>query len=379
MAKQLLFDTDARQRVLQGVRKISGVVKSTLGPGGRNVILQKSFGSPVVTKDGVTVAKEIELEEPFENMGAKMVREVATKTNDIAGDGTTTATVLAEAIFAEGLKAIGTPAPTPMVIQARYRQGRRGRGGQEALESMAKPVKNSRRTRSPSIARSISANGDAHHRRVCSPMPSRRSVSDGVVTVEEAKGMDTDVGGGRRHGSSTRASSRPTSSPTPRQDPVRRPRGRARSSSTRRRSAIAAPDLVPGARGGRPEGPQTAARSSPRTSRAEALSALVINRLRGDDARSCAVKAPGFGDRRKAMLEDLSVLVGGTRSSHEGHWLRAGRPSTSVHLGHAAPRSIDHEGPDDLLQAVRRQEGGDLEQAYRPVRAGADRSDDIEL
>ena len=111
MAKQILFDTDARQRVLEGVRKIAGVVKSTLGPGGRNVILQKSFGSPSVTKDGVTVAKEIELEEPFENMGAKMVKEVANKTNDLAGDGTTTASVLVEAIYSEGLKAMATGAP----------------------------------------------------------------------------------------------------------------------------------------------------------------------------------------------------------------------------------------------------------------------------
>ena len=184
MAKQLLFDNDARQRVLQGVRKIAGVVKATLGPGGRNVILQKSFGSPVVTRDGVTVAKEVELEEPFENLGAKMVREVANKTNDVAGDGTTTATVRVEAVDAEGTQDLAT------------RGARVGlqRGVEKAiaavvaeLEAMAIPVEG--RKQIEQVA-SLSANHDPEIGTMIADAVEKAG-KDGVITVEEGKGIDS--------------------------------------------------------------------------------------------------------------------------------------------------------------------------------------------
>ncbi|MHC4160646.1 MAG: TCP-1/cpn60 chaperonin family protein, partial [Planctomycetota bacterium] len=184
MAKQMLFDTEARQRVLQGVRKISRVVKATLGPGGRNVILQKSFGGPVVTRDGVSVAKEIELEEPFENMGAKMVREVANKTNDLAGDGTTTASLLVEAIYSEGLKALASGAP-PVLLQRGIEKATASVA--EALEKSAIPIEG--RDHIVQVA-TIAANHDAQIGELLADAVEKAG-KDGVITVEEGKGIET--------------------------------------------------------------------------------------------------------------------------------------------------------------------------------------------
>ena len=319
MAKQLLFDNDARQRVLQGVRKIAGVVKATLGPGGRNVILQKSFGSPVVTRDGVTVAKEVELEEPFENLGAKMVREVANKTNDVAGDGTTTASLLVEAVYAEGLKAMATGA-APVLLQ---------RGVEKAiaavvaeLEAMAIPVEG--RKQIEQVA-SLSANHDPEIGTMIADAVEKAG-KDGVITVEEGKGIDStletvdglqfDKGFISPYFITDAEQLKCTL------ENVSILFYEKKLSSLR--------DLVPVleriAQGGTPflvlaedvDG--------------EALAALVINRLRGV-LRCCAVKAPGFGDRRKAMLEDMAVLTGGQFISEDtGVKLENVRLE---HLGHA--------------------------------------------
>jgi len=327
VAKQLLFDTDARQRVLEGVRKISNVVKATLGPGGRNVILQKSFGSPVVTKDGVTVAKEVELEEPFENMGAKMVREVANKTNDVAGDGTTTASLLVEAVYSEGLKAMATGA-APVLIQ---------RGIEKAtaavvskLESMATPVEG--RTQIVQAA-SLAANHDTEIGEMLADAVEKAG-PDGVITVEEGKGVETTL---------------------ETVDGLQIDKGfispyfitdAEQLKCTLENVAIlfyekklsTLRDLVPVleriAQGGTPilvvaedvDG--------------EALAALVINRLRGV-LKACAVKAPGFGDRRKAMMEDMAILTGGQFISEDtGIKLEN---VTMEHLGHAGKIIVEKD------------------------------------
>ena len=319
MAKQILFDTDARQRVLQGVQKIAGVVKSTLGPGGRNVILQRSFGAPSVTKDGVTVAKEIELEEPFENMGAKMVKEVANKTNDLAGDGTTTASLLVEAIYQEGLKAMAAGA-APIKVQ---------RGIEKAtaavvadLEAMATPVQG--REQIVQVA-SISANHDIQIGEMLADAV-ERSGQDGVITVEEAKSVETtlDTVDGLQidKGFISPYFITDTEQLKCVLEDVSILFYEKKLSSLR--------DLVPVleriAQSGRPilviaedvDG--------------EALQALVINRLRGV-LKACAVKAPGFGERRKAMLEDMAILTGGEFISEDrGIKLESIEPG---HLGHA--------------------------------------------
>ncbi|MGH7162478.1 MAG: chaperonin GroEL [Planctomycetota bacterium] len=297
MAKQLLFEAEARQRILQGVRKAAGTVKATLGPAGRNVILQKSFGSPVVTGDGVTVAKEIELEEPFENLGAKMVKEVASKTNDVAGDGTTTASVLLEAIYAEGLKALAAGA-APVLLQ---------RGIDKAtaavVERLGKmSVKLSGRKQVVQVA-TISANQDRSVGELLADAVEKAG-KDGVITVEEGKGVETtlETVDGLQF---DKGFISPYFITDPQQlkcvlEECRILLYEKKLSSLR--------DLVPvleqAAQSGRPilliaedvEG--------------EALAALVINRLRGV-LRCAAVKAPGFGDRRKAMMEDIAILTGG--------------------------------------------------------------------
>lgn len=303
MSKQLLFDDHARARLLQGVNKLADVVAVTLGPTGRNVILDKSYGGPTVTKDGVTVSKEIELEDRFENMGAKLVNEVASKTSDIAGDGTTTATVLARTILAEGLRNI-TAGSNPTAI-------RRGidkavSAAVEHLHKMAKAV-----TNKEEIAQvgAISANNDQFIGNLLAEAMEKVG-NDGVITVEEGKTAETtyEVVEGMQF-------DKGYLSPyfinrTPEMDCVLEDAliliHEKKISNLR--------DLIPllekVVHSGKPlliiaedvEG--------------EALTALVVNKLRGI-LNVCAVKAPGFGDRRKAMLQDIAILTGGTMISED--------------------------------------------------------------
>ena len=296
-SKQLLFDEAARQSLLKGVEKLARAVKATLGPKGRNVVLDKKFGSPTVTKDGVTVAKEIELEDPYENMGAQMVREVASKTSDIAGDGTTTATVLAEAIYREGLKYV-TSGANPISIQ---------RGIQKAVEAatehlgkIAKKVKDKEEIKQVAT---VSANWDTQIGEIIADAMDKVG-KDGTITVEEAKSIDTtlDVVEGMQFDKGYLSPYFVTNAESmeAKLDDAYVLNYEKKISSLK--------DLLPllekVAKVGKPlliisedvEG--------------EALATLVVNKLRGT-INVCAVKAPGFGDRRKAMMEDLAILTGG--------------------------------------------------------------------
>ena len=296
-AKQLVFDEAARQALLKGVEKLSRAVKATLGPKGRNVVLDKKFGSPTVTKDGVTVAKEIELEDAYENMGAQMVREVASKTSDTAGDGTTTATVLAEAIYKEGLKNV-TAGASPISLQ---------RGIQKAVdaavEQLAKIAKKVKDKEEIKQVATVSANWDTTIGEIIADAMDKVG-KDGTITVEEAKSIETtlDVVEGMQFDKGYLSPYFVTN---------------AESMEAKLEDAYvlnyekkisSLKDLLPVlekvAKVGKPlliiseevEG--------------EALATLVVNKLRGT-INVCAVKAPGFGDRRKAMLEDIAVLTGG--------------------------------------------------------------------
>ena len=297
MAKQIIFDAEARDAMLRGVEKLSNAVKVTLGPKGRNVILDKKFGSPAVTKDGVSVAKEIELEDAFENMGAQMVKEVASKTSDIAGDGTTTATVLAEAIYREGLKNV-TAGANPMSLK---------RGIDKAVEALVVDLKKlSKKIKtSEEIAQvgTISANGDDTIGTIIAEAMDKVG-KDGTITVEEAKSIETslDVVEGMQFDKGylspyfvTDANSMEAALEDPYilifekkisnlQDMLPLLQNVAK---TGKPFMIIAEDI---------EG--------------EALATLVVNKLRGT-LNVCAVKAPGFGDRRKAMMEDIAILTGG--------------------------------------------------------------------
>ena len=297
MAKQIIFDSDARDAMLRGVEKLSNAVKVTLGPKGRNVILDKKFGSPAVTKDGVSVAKEIELEDAFENMGAQMVKEVASKTSDIAGDGTTTATVLAEAIYREGLKNV-TAGANPMSLK---------RGIDKAVEALVTDLKKlSKKIKtSEEVAQvgTISANGDDTIGSIIAEAMEKVG-KDGTITVEEAKSIETslDVVEGMQFDKGylspyfvTDANSMEAALEDPYilifekkisnlQDMLPLLQNVAKTSKP---FMIIAEDI---------EG--------------EALATLVVNKLRGT-LNVCAVKAPGFGDRRKAMMEDIAILTGG--------------------------------------------------------------------
>src|SRR5689334_1623270 len=296
MAKQILFGEQSRQSILRGVNQLADAVKVTLGPRGRNVVLEKKFGGPNITKDGVTVAKEIELKDPLENMGAQMVREVASKTSDVAGDGTTTATILAQAIFREGVKAVAAGA-NPMAIK---------RGIDRAVEVAIEEVKRlSKPVSGDMIAQvgTISANTDSTIGNIIADAM-KKVGKDGVITVEESKTMTTEL---------------------QTVDGMQFDRGYLSpylvTDAERMECVLEDPyiliqekkignmkDLLPIleqiARAGKPllvisedvEG--------------EALAALVVNKLRGTLA-ACAVKAPGFGDRRKAMLEDIAILTAG--------------------------------------------------------------------
>ena len=297
-AKQLKYDVEARQAILRGVEKLSRAVKVTLGPRGRNVVLDKKFGSPTVTKDGVTVAKEIELEDPFENMGAQMVREVASKTSDVAGDGTTTATVLAEAIYREGLKNV-TAGANPMVLKRGI--DRAIEAAVAGLEGMSKKVKD---THEIAQVATISANGDTTIGQIIADAMDKVG-KDGTITVEEAKSIETtlDVVEGMQFDKGYLSPYFVTNTDTMEvqlDDPQ---------ILIFEKKISNLQDLLPLlqniAKSGRPlliiaedvEG--------------EALATLVVNRIRGT-LQACAVKAPGFGDRRKAMLEDIAILTGGT-------------------------------------------------------------------
>ncbi|MEN9359752.1 MAG: chaperonin GroEL [Verrucomicrobiota bacterium] len=297
MAKQLIFDEEARRKLLAGVEKLAKAVKATLGPKGRNVVLDKSFGSPTVTKDGVSVAKEIDLEDPFENMGAQLVREVASKTSDIAGDGTTTATVLAEAILREGLKNV-TAGANPMELK---------RGIDKAVEAMvaelAKIATKVEGNQQIAQVATISANGDAEIGKIIAEAMEKVG-NDGTITVEESKTIDTtlDVVEGMQFDKGYLSPYFSTNLET-RECILENPYV-----LIYEKKISALHDLLPllqeVSKSGKPfliiaedvEG--------------EALSTLVINKLRGT-LQICAVKAPGFGDRRKAMLEDIAILTGG--------------------------------------------------------------------
>src|SRR5499426_2889062 len=297
MAKQVIHGEDSRAAILRGINQLADAVKITLGPKGRNVVIDKKFGSPTITKDGVTVAKEIELKDALENMGAQMVREVASKTSDVAGDGTTTATVLAQAIFREGAKLVAA-GHNPMEIK---------KGIDKAvslvvaeLKKQAKPTKDKKE-----IAQvgTISANGDETVGNIIASAMEKVG-KEGVITVEEAKGLETtlDVVEGMQFDRgylSPYFVTDPERMEVVLQDPY---------ILIHEKKISSMKDLLPVleqvARSGKPlliiaeevEG--------------EALATLVVNKIRGV-LNTCAVKAPGFGDRRKAMLEDIATLSGG--------------------------------------------------------------------
>ena len=296
-AKQLVFDEQARQALLRGVQKLSRAVVATLGPKGRNVVIDKKFGSPTVTKDGVTVAKEIELEDPYENMGAQMVREVASKTSDIAGDGTTTATVLAEAIYREGLKFV-TSGANPIGIQRGI-----NKAVEAAVEQLGKISKKVKDKEEIKQVAAVSANWDYDIAdKIAEAMD--KVGKDGTITVEEAKSIETtlEVVEGMQFDKGYLSPYFVTNTETMEaklEDPY---------ILLYEKKISNLKDLLPllekAARTGKPflivaeevEG--------------EALATLVVNKLRGT-LNVAAVKAPGFGDRRKAMLEDIAVLTGG--------------------------------------------------------------------
>ena len=303
MAKQIKFDAEARQKILAGVEKLSAAVTSTLGPSGRNVILDKKFGSPQITKDGVTVAKEIELADPFENMGAQMVREVASKTNDVAGDGTTTATLLAEAVYREGLKNI-TAGANPMALK---------RGIDKASEAVVGAIaKLSKKVKDPAeIAQvaTLSANGEEEIGNIISEAMDKVG-KDGTITVEEAKTLETtlDVVEGMQFDKGY-LSPYFVTDPEDMECVLENPYILLFEKKISNLQDML-PILQSVAKSGRPlmiiaedvEG--------------EALATLVVNKLRGTFS-VCAVKAPGFGDRRKAILEDISILTGGKLISED--------------------------------------------------------------
>jgi chaperonin GroEL len=302
-AKQLQFDENARHTLLRGIEKLAKAVKATLGPSGRNVILDKKYGSPTITKDGVTVAKEIELEDPYENMGAQLVREVASKTSDVAGDGTTTATILAESIYREGLRNV-TAGANPTSLQRGIMKG--VEAIVEELKKLSKKV--SDRTEIAQVA-TVSANWDKTIGEIIADAMDKVG-KDGTITVEEAKSIETtlEVVEGMQFDKGYLSPYFVTN---------------AEAMEAVLESAYvliyekkisSLKDLLPllekVAKAGRPlliiaedvEG--------------EALATLVVNKLRGT-LQVCAVKAPGFGDRRKAMLEDIAVLTGGRLISED--------------------------------------------------------------
>ena len=302
-AKEIIFRDDARVRVLRGVDILADAVKVTLGPRGRNVLIASSWGAPTVTKDGVTVAKEIDLEDRFENMGAKMVREVATKTSDVAGDGTTTATVLAQAIFREGLKLVSA-GHSPMELK---------RGIDQAIEAVVEELagqsKQTKKTSEIAQVGTISANGDETIGEIIAEAMEKVG-KEGVITVEEAKSMETtlEVVEGMQF-------DRGYLSPYFVADPERMETTLENALILLHEKKVSSmKDLLPLLE-------QISQKQAPLLILAEdvdgeALATLVVNRLRGT-LKCIAVKAPGFGDRRKEMLQDVAVLTGGQVISAE--------------------------------------------------------------
>jgi chaperonin GroEL len=297
-AKRIAFDQEARESILRGVRKLARAVKVTLGPSGRNVVLEKSFGSPTVTKDGVTVAKEIELEDSYENMGAQMVKEVAEKTSKVAGDGTTTATVYAEAIFGEGMKNVASGANATQIQRG---IGLAVEAIVDELTKMSKKVESSKEIAQVGAS---SANQDEQIGKMIADAMDKVG-KDGVITIEEGKSLDTtvDLVEGMQFDKgylSPHFVTDPNTMEAVLEDAY---------ILIHEKKISSARDLVPllskVAENGKPlliiaediEG--------------EALATLVVNKLRGT-LKVCAVKAPGFGDRRKAMLEDIAIITGGT-------------------------------------------------------------------
>ncbi|HET6348872.1 MAG TPA: chaperonin GroEL [Candidatus Krumholzibacteria bacterium] len=326
MPKQLIFEAEAREKLRIGVDKLANAVRITLGPKGRNVVLDKKFGSPSVTNDGVTIAKEIELEDPFENLGAQMVKEVATKTQDVAGDGTTTATILAQAIIKEGIKNV-TAGANPMYLK---------RGISKAVAAVVEELKSkSKKVKDDEIGNvaTISANNDPEIGKLIADAFAKVG-KDGVITVEEARGMETtlDVVEGMQFDRGYLSPYFVTNAERMEvvlEDAVILIYDKKVSSMK---------DLLPilekVAQMGRPmliiaedvEG--------------EALATLVVNKLRGT-LQVCAVKAPGFGDRRKAMLEDIAILTGGRVISEEAGFKLEN--TTVADLGKAKRVTIDKD------------------------------------
>ena len=303
MAKQIKFDAEARQKILAGVEKLSAAVTSTLGPSGRNVILDKKFGSPQITKDGVTVAKEIELADPFENMGAQMVREVASKTNDVAGDGTTTATLLAEAIYREGLKNLTAGANAPALKNGI------DKATAAVVEAIAKQAKKVKSAEEIAQVATLSANGEEEIGKIISEAMDKVG-KDGTITVEEAKTLETtlDVVEGMQFDKGY-LSPYFVTDPEEMECVLENPYILLFEKKISNLQDML-PLLQSVAKTGKPlmiiaedvEG--------------EALATLVVNKLRGS-FQVCAVKAPGFGDRRKAILEDIAILTGGKLISED--------------------------------------------------------------
>ena len=356
MAKQLLFDDHARARMLAGINKLADAVAVTMGPTGRNVIIDKSFGGPTVTKDGVTVAKEIDLEDRFENMGAKLVVEVAQKTSDLAGDGTTTATVLARAIFKEGLRNI-VAGSNPAAI-------RRGielavSAATEKLLEMAKPIKNKEQIANVGA---ISANNDPEIGNLLADALEQVG-KDGVITVEEGKSRDTEVSyvDGMQF-------DKGYISPYFINDPNTMEANLENALVLLYEKKISnIRDLVPLLE-------KTAQTGQPlliiaEDVDAEALTLLVVNKLRGT-LNVCAVKAPGFGDRRKAMLGDIATLTGGTVISEDiGIQLEN---VTLEHLGRAKNVTVDKSNTTMVEGGGKR---ADIEKRVSQIRAQIEQTD----
>src|SRR5438270_6078658 len=326
MAKQVIHGEESRAAILRGVNQLADAVKITLGPKGRNVVLDKKFGSPTITKDGVTVAKEIELKDSMENMGAQMVREVASKTSDVAGDGTTTATVLAQAIFREGVKTVAAGA-NPMALKRGIDKA--VERATEEIRRMSKPVKGD------AIAQvgTISANGDSTIGELIAEAMNKVG-KDGVITVEESKTMETDlefVEGMQfdRGYLSPYFVTNPESMEAVLDNPV----------------ILISEKKISSMRDILPVLEQAAKQAKPMLIIAEdvegeALATLVVNKLRGT-INVAAVKAPGFGDRRKEMLQDIATLTGGKVISEDlGHKLESARLED---LGQAKKVTIDKD------------------------------------
>ena len=337
MAKQVIHGEDSRAAILRGINQLADAVKITLGPKGRNVVIDKKFGSPTITKDGVTVAKEIELKDALENMGAQMVREVASKTSDVAGDGTTTATVLAQAIFREGVKTVAAGA-NPMALK---------RGIDKAVERATSEIKRlSKPVKGDAIAQvgTVSANGDTTIGNIIAEAMNKVG-KDGVITVEESKTMDTslEVVEGMQF-------DRGYLSPYFVTDPERMEVVLDNPLILINEKKISSmKDLLPLLE-------QVAKMGKPMLIIAEdvegeALATLVVNKLRGT-LNIAAVKAPGFGDRRKAMLEDIAILTGGKVISED--------------LGRAKKVTIDKDNTT-IVEGVGKQ--ADIEGRVKTMRA----------